>query len=890
MKKLLLSALIAMFAMPLAGAQTLEGKKIYVNPGHGGFEASQGTRIPGEFANGYRSDGSTSTDRWNPTIPYPNVCEEGCWESKHNLWRGLELQRLLEAAGADVMMSRTQNRNEDDRILTEIGAEATEWQADMFVSIHSNGNGANHLMVMYRGADPVPGQPFNINDPAVPESKVMGTVAWRHLHDMPLTCWQSMKSASSPYVVSDSAFYSSWTEGYHLGVFRKMWRPGFLAEIAFHDYKPEAHRMLSEDYSKIVAYQLYTGICEYFDAPLPTTGIIAGEAKDGKRILRDPLFLGATFGDHDQYKPINGAKVTLTGNGVNKTYVTDNNYNGLFYFPDLAPGTYHVTIEAEGYTTYEEDVVCEAAKCRGPIAMMDDPDYDPASAAGHANVFASALEPVQSNSVRFTLNADATDVVLNLIKDGKVVKTIDLGPQARGTNTVSFASEGVADGDYNWSITAMADPIVEEPVQFSENGDPMLEIANTRSVAIDRNQASPWFGRIYATSIAANGKTGARLGTGVYILDAAHTDVTGQGNTPYAGGEAWTGNSSPMRLAVAEDGNVYICDWSDSHSGVWVMDPANPAAQFRAVFGGTRNGAGLASDGGAKIHGSIVDLCLAGSGENLQLFTADEDLYPGGTAEYPADNFSFITRYDLGTSTEAWTAAPSHVYPLFSIDGGSNKLRNQTDMVAPDGHGGLWVCQNRDTNSDGVPSLLHLNAKGEFDYYCGDATLIKTSTPFAAMGVNADGSLIAVAGKSDIRVLGVTFDENGKPALSAKFTIGSTYGSRPVACDFDPADNLYVAFNDNAGGLGVWALPKDKNEYTTVANTALKMSAGVFSAEVDDTAITLKDGVVSAAGAMVELFDVAGHKVAQGYAIDLSTLSAGVYVARAGSKTLKVVK
>lgn len=888
MKKALLTALVALLAVPTAGAQTLQGKKIYINPGHGGYEASSGTRVPGAFANGYRSDGSVSTDRWNPTIPFPNVCEEGCWESKHNLWRGLELRRLLEAAGAEVKMSRTQNRPEDDRILTEIGEEATAWQADMFVSIHSNGNGANHLMVMYRGADPRPGQAFNINDPDRPESKVMGTTAWRHLHDNNLTCWQAMKSPGSPYVVSDSAFYSSWTEGYHLGVFRHMWRPGYLAEIAFHDYKPEAHRMLSEDYSKIVAYKIYTSICEYYSAPLPTTGIIAGAAKDSKRILRDPLFLGASFGDHDQYKPLNGAHVTLTGNGVNLTYTTDNNYNGIFYFPDLQPGTYHLTIEAEGYTKYEEDVVCEAAKTRGPIAMLDDPNYSEEEANGHANVYASGLEPVQANSVRFTLNDDATSVTLNLIRDGKVVRSIDLGPQPRGTNTVGFESTGIADGEYAWSITAKADPITGEPSQFSVNGDPLLEIANIRSVAVDCNPGSQWFGHIYATSIAANGKKGQRQGTGIYVLDAAFTDVAGQGGTPWQGGQKWSGNSSPMRLDVADDGQVYICDWSDGHSGVWVLDPANPA-EFRTVFGGTRNGDGLASENGTAIHGSIVDLCVTGSGETLKLYTSDEDLNPGAKDEHPAENVSYITRYDLGASTAAWTAAPSYVYPMFE-NGGVNKLRNQSDCVEPDGRGGLWIGQNRDTNSDGVPSLLHLNAKGEFDYYCGDAAMIKTSTPMGAMGVSCDGSLIAVAGKSDIRVLEATYDEAGKPSLTLKYTMGSTYGSRPFDCDFDAAGNLYIAYNDNQGGIAVWGLPKDNNEFTTMANAPLKTNAGVFSAIADETGISVADGIVTADGALVELYDVAGQKVAEGYAVDLGGFTPGVYVARSGSKSLKIVR
>ncbi|MDE6467441.1 MAG: N-acetylmuramoyl-L-alanine amidase, partial [Muribaculaceae bacterium] len=371
MKKLFISALAALLAaVPFADAQNLTGKKIYINPGHGGFEATSGVRIPGEFANGYRSDGSVATDRWNASIPFPTVCEEGCWESKHNLWRGLELQRLLQQAGATVKMSRTQNRPEDDRILQEIGEEATAWGADMFLSIHSNGNGANYLMTIFRGADPRPGQPFNINDPDLPASKEMAVTGWKHLHDNNVTCWQSLKNPDSPYAVADSAFYSSWTSGYHLGVLRKLWVPGYLAEIAFHDYKPETHRMLNEDYSKMVAFQLFTGICESLGAEQPKTGIITGAAKDGKRIFRDPLFLGATYGDHDQYKPINGATVTLTGNGVNETYTTDQYYNGFFYFPGLAPGTYHLTIEAPGYDTYEEDVVCEAAKCRGPIAML----------------------------------------------------------------------------------------------------------------------------------------------------------------------------------------------------------------------------------------------------------------------------------------------------------------------------------------------------------------------------------------------------------------------------------------------------------------------------------------------------------------------------------------
>ena len=79
---------IAMFAADLTG------KRIYVNPGHGSWGPN---------------------DRPNATIPYPNLPTTGMpdtlgfYESNTNLWKCLELRDHLEAAGAYVIMSRTQS-------------------------------------------------------------------------------------------------------------------------------------------------------------------------------------------------------------------------------------------------------------------------------------------------------------------------------------------------------------------------------------------------------------------------------------------------------------------------------------------------------------------------------------------------------------------------------------------------------------------------------------------------------------------------------------------------------------------------------------------------------------------------------------------------------------
>lgn len=876
MKKLTIALAAAMLAAGAADAQNLAGKKIYLNPGHGGYEASCGAVVPGQFANGYRSDGSTATDRWVSTIPYPNICEEGVWESKHNLWRGLELQRLLEGAGASVMMSRTQNRPEDDRILVTIGEEATNWQADMFLSIHSNASGTNYLMTMFRGADPRPGQPFNIADPDLAESKVMAETGWKHLHDNILTCWQARKDPNAPYAVADSAAYTNWNgagNGYHLGVLRKMWRPGFLAEIAFHDYKPEAHRMLSRDYSNIIAYMLFTGICDHFKAGMPATGIIAGEAKDGKRLFRDPLYTGASAGDHDQYKPINGATVTLTGNGVTKTYVTDNNYNGIYYFPDLQPGTYHLKIEAEGYDTYENDVVCEAAKVRGDIAMLNDPAYDPASDMGHANVYASALEVVAANTIRFTLNSDATSVAINLYKNGQLVKTIDLGPQAQGVNTVEVPESDLAEGDYTWSLTAKGTK-AEKMAELDLTTYPDLLMGNARGLAIDVYPASPAFGTMYLSNPVNVSKKAARTAAGVYGFSA---DMQTLNAEPWTDGLVLaSGNSAPYSLTVADNGEVFVADWSDGSGGVSIMNPATH--KFSPVFAdGDRDAnTGLVSIGGTAVHGSVQHVAVVGQGADRILYTRDEDMPEG-------DN---IYQYNIGNLDQPWSAAPTRNL--------GKPYANGNNRIIPDGRGGMWVSQYRYTESEAYPCVFHLNANFEVDFQTGDKSIFVGNACVGDMAVSPDGSMMAMADGTTKMVTVAKITWNGNVPSLEKLC-ESTYSkasARPFNVAFDYANNLYAVFNDDElnGGVTGWVIPVE-NESTTPAMATLRVTSGVDDITADSEAgISYFMGTLNAHGAEMQVYTAAGVLVAQGYVLETAGWENGVYIVRAGNHTLKIVK
>lgn len=492
-----------------------------------------------------------------------------------------------------------------------------------------------------------------------------------------------------------------------------------------------------------------------------------------------------------------------------------------------------------------------------------------ASAAG-LNVFASELNSSTPNSVEFLLN-DEADVVLNLIDNGTVIGTIEVGHCNKGHNTFEITHTDIPAGTYNWSITAIAAAVTEAALVGNCTTDEVLQIANTRGLAIDNNPASKFFGHIYATSIAANKKTGARQGTGIYILNAALQDFAEQGNTPYSCNVSWDGtNSSPMRVAVAENSDLYIGDWSDSHSGVWVMNPEDTSIA-NPVLGGARNDDGLASVDGVDVHGSIVDICLVGSGAEFKMYTADEDMP------------NVLNRYDLGESTAIWETAPSATWA--NVTGFINK----TDCIESDRNGGIWLCQNRYDNGTQYPSLLHLNGDGELDYSMSDIKILPGSYPGAAMGVSRDGKTLAVADGKSAYVFDVDFSD-GVPALTRKHKVSSPASARPFKCDFDAAGNLYVAYNDDNGGICQFAIPKDNNEFTTPARGTMELTiqTGVFE-EVVNSAIQYRSGIISAAEG-AEVFNALGAKVAEGTEISTEGLAAGVYIVRTGNQTLKIIR
>lgn len=1134
MKKII-SFFIVLMLIFSAKAVDFTGIKIYINPGHGGYNGAN--------------------DRNVQTIPFALGDTLGFWESASNLTKGLALRDLLQAANATVYMSRTQNREEDDRALSEIAEEANANNVDAFLSIHSNAlgtnTGTNYLLLLYHGYD---------NQPTVAASLPMAQTAWPRLISNQLTVWTHYTTSTN--IRGDFSFYGN-TSG--LGVLRPLTVPGFLSEGSFHDYLPETHRLLNKDYRKLESNNFYRYFCDYFQANLPSTGIIAGFAKSSNEKMNNPLYIYKAF-THDEKVPINGAKVKLmnqNGDSLNVYYV-DTLYNGIFAFYNLAPGTYKLHLEAKDYqpkdttvtvtaasTTYAKmflpnlnvvipkdttpdypDPIQEAGvlpmkhynfgdqevvvpewlnqqpikkvlyrdeklyvlttepkitiynaqslakiremnlsgieggvnlvsdiaftsdgyllacnkdtislpenkgryfkvytwdndsvapsllfktqqqanwsngimgetfavsgprwKCTiyvpsvttgsskairivgylyeegnalGYKYMMDAANYTealwgenmkftispsgkdhfildsekvlpteyqfdwnaadrsplilkgtfaeqtgfqlansasgihffrhaqhtfmvsptcdadttkvgavlfdvtngiqqslkvseklPANGLGTAkasymvaaakvsgydldvmvlaqnegmarfrtvagpavaNIYASELKVEKTETdfiLKFTLNENATSVKIDILDGENIIKTIDAGALNKGVQSVPVPLTELPTGSFTWSVTASTEA-VDRPVKISDDLRPELQFYSPRGVAVDNNFESPFFGRVYATETVGGNTTNRTTQDGVYILNAALEDVTQQGAQSYAGSVSWAGSSSPMRLAVAEDGKVYVTDWSDAHPGVWIMDPAAPSAPFVPVFSGlTKATSGLSSFNGVNVHGSISHCWVLGKGEDTRLYTFDEDY-----VDAVATSAGNVLQYNIGTLATSWQQAPSAIVYNDALNG--NLQQNYNSCIAPDGRGGWWISQYRSADAANIPSLIHVNTDGLVDFNSGKTPTLIENSYTGGMAVTVDGKTLAMGCNNEVKIFSVTFSEDGIPSLTRLYSIKPAMGTNTAGLAFDRAGNVYVISNSTER-LGVWSLPKIENVFTTPAPASEKL-------------------------------------------------------------------
>ena len=310
--KSLMMALLAVVAVNVASAQQ---PHVYINPGHGGYD---------------------SDDRNMVIYPFQQGDSAGSWESKSNLRKGLALQDILKKKGYKTSISRVTNTTSDDLALSTIVALCNQSGADVFYSIHSNATGSssrvNFPMVFYRGYT---------GSPQIPNADVLAADLEPCLYANQTTVW-----TNNYQIWGDWSFRPEWgTQGY--GVLRGNNAVANLSEGSFHDYIPEAYRLLGLQYCWLEGWNISLGADKFFNRlDKYNLGVISGNVRDDriKRLQENPQpFL--VFGD-DNLMPIHNATVRLldqSGNEVQRT-TTDTLRNGIYTFKFVAPGTYTVEV------------------------------------------------------------------------------------------------------------------------------------------------------------------------------------------------------------------------------------------------------------------------------------------------------------------------------------------------------------------------------------------------------------------------------------------------------------------------------------------------------------------------------------------------------------------
>ncbi len=321
-KKLpVLIALAACMGINIAWAQP----HVYINPGHGGH----------------------SSDDRNVVVPgYASGDTAGFWESNSNLKKGFALMETLKKNGYTTSISRVANTDDDDLALSTIVTLCNNSGADVFFALHSNATGLgddyriNYPMGLYRGYT---------GQPVVERSDSLAAILQPFLYANKSTVWTSNYA-----IYGDWSFYTSWgTQG--LGVLRGNQAVAMLEEGSFHDYIPEALRLLSTDYCWVEGYNFFRAANAFFGIENSLgCGILTGRILDD-RILRSGTYV---MHDDDTREPVCGATVRLldtNGNEVDR-YVTDQDQNGIYLFKYVTPGTYTVEVTHEDHFTASQTV------------------------------------------------------------------------------------------------------------------------------------------------------------------------------------------------------------------------------------------------------------------------------------------------------------------------------------------------------------------------------------------------------------------------------------------------------------------------------------------------------------------------------------------------------
>ena len=430
----------------------------------------------------------------------------------------------------------------------------------------------------------------------------------------------------------------------------------------------------------------------------------------------------------------------------------------------------------------------------------------------------------------YTANSDAKAAALVFYKDGVEAGRVVVDVK-KGANTFELAADLLpgAEGDvFTWALDLTGEAIANFGIIAS---DLSLDESSTSRLfnAVNTNPETETFGKIYVMHRAGSSSSTAGQNSGIWEYDH---NLAKQNTTVYKGGLTRFGN--PTRMSMDREGYLYIADWADGYSGIYLANTADMTQPFTQFFAGTRQSSGAISNNGVYTGSSTPGCYVYHNGNEVKLFVYNEDA--AGTL--PANGMVvYNIGQEDGTILRTWETAPSAVYPL---TGQGNTEGNPWGTSH-----GFFVSQVRTEgqNSAGYTSLKFYDYEGQEQMSSASDEYKEIITGSDAGGyvVSADEStLVFNGGSQEFLVFDITW-EGDKPVLTHKYTINHGIASiRQMNWDY--AGNI-VCSGDN--GVQIVTMPKEVNNTLVPAKKALTV------AKVQGVAVTGME--LSAEEASVEL-------------------------------------
>lgn len=450
----------------------------------------------------------------------------------------------------------------------------------------------------------------------------------------------------------------------------------------------------------------------------------------------------------------------------------------------------------------------------------------------------------------FTFDANSAAERANLVfyatdEEGAQVGVIPVPNVVKGANThVVPASElpGEDQQVLTWAVELEGQPIANFGKLYEDKS--LIATSTSRLFnAVNNNPESAKFGYVYVFHRAGSSASALKGNSGVFEYDYDYTKL----NTErYNGGETF---GNPARITLDEEGYLYMSDWSDGHSGVFVANTADLSQPFTQFFQGTRDSKGVFTNNGAAVGSSTPGCQIFGTGANTKLIVYNEDA--SGTLPANGAVVYNIGQAD-GTLLHTWGEAPSATYTL---TGQANTEGN----VWGTSHG-FFVSQVRSegANNTSATSLKFYDFEGNEQFSSASDAYkeIITGSDAGGYAVSTDESMLVLQGGStQFYVFDIVWEGN-KPVLTLRYEYKHGVASfRQI--NFDYAGNL-VCTGDQ--GMYVFSMPKSDN--TTVIPARKSLTVTVQSPSTDLQENTADNYLLDENAPM---YDVLGRPVDHNY-------------------------